>query len=184
VRRSKPKLLWKPLVNPLDAWFFLGDFEVVDTPQLPDPKAMYLESGEEILEYSGSDFGTQPEWSKEFLAGKGIIIRGLSEETYHPDGTAMLPARSVLYNLLEGDPNPTEPWGMFFSDLGLDAQGKEQRDTSTVIKQVRSELRRNGGRPFLVTMEYKDSEAHKGQGYWTLKRFVRNVTPDGKAEKK
>ena len=154
------------------------------TPQLPDPKAIYLATGEEVLEYSGSDYGNQPEWSKEFLQGKGLIIRGLSEDTYQADGSTMYPARSVLYNLLEEDPNPSEPWGMFFSDLGLDSDGKEKRETSTVVKQVRSELRRNGGRPFIVTIQYKDSEAHKGQGYWTLQRFVRNVTPDGKVGKK
>jgi len=147
-------------------------------------RTTYLASGEEVVEYTGSDFGNEPEWSKEFLVGKGIIVRGLSQELFHPEGSTMGPARSVLYNLVEGDPQPDEPWGMFFSDYGLDNDGKEKRETSTVIKQVRSELRRNGGRPFITDMIYVETDEKAGRGYWTLKRFVRNVNPDGKAKAK
>ena len=182
-RPSQPKVLFMPVNR--DVSHLFGEYPLVENPALPNPKAVYLDTGEEVLEYSGSDFGNQPEWSKEFLAGKGLIIRGLSMDTYQLEGSTMAPARSVLYNLLEDDPNPTEPWGMFFSDLGLDEQGKEKRETSPVIKQVRSEFKRNGGRPFIVTIHNKDSEAHKGQDYWSLARYVRNVTPelDGKKGK-
>ena len=147
---------------------------MTDFPALPpNVRTVFLPTGEEVVEYTGSEFGNQPEWAKEFLPGKGIIIRGLSDDTFHPEGSAFAPARSVLYNLMENDPQPDEPWGMFFTDCG-----DEDPRTSPFIRNVRKELRRNGGRPFLTDVEYIDSQAHKGQGYWNLKRFVRNVTPE------
>lgn len=146
--------------------------------QLPVPvRTVYLNTGEEIAEFSGSDFGNQPDWDKSFLVGKGIIIRGLSTEIFHPEGSAFPPARSVLYNLLDED-RDTEPWGMFYSDCG-DADPR----TSPVIKNVRSELRKNGNRPFLCSLEEVQSDAHKGQSYYKLVRFVRNVTPAPKGGK-
>lgn len=153
--------------------------------ELPAPKinTLFTSGGEEIVEYTGSDFGNEPDWDKTFLVDKGIIIRGLSEEQFKQDGSAFPPARSVLYNLLEDDPQPEEAWGMFFTDYGIQEDGKEHKDTSTVIKQVRHEFKRNGGRPFLTTIEYVVTDAKANRGYWTLKRFVRNATPkDGKGK--
>jgi len=151
-------------------------------PALSAPvKEVYLDTGELVTEYSGSEYGNQPTWTKEELVGQGIVIRGLSLETFQQEGSSYPPARSVLYTLITEDLD-TDPWGMFFTDYGLDNQGKEQLRTSTIIKQIRAEFRRNGNRPFLADIEMIPSESHKGQSYWKLKRFVRsaNLEPDGK----
>jgi|KBSMisStaDraftv2_1062788.scaffolds.fasta_scaffold01203_26 hypothetical protein len=134
-------------------------------------RSVFVDTGEEVAEFTGSDFGNQPEWTKEDLEGQGIIFRGLSTEIYKPEGSSFPPARSVLYNLVTDD-RDTEPWGMFFSD-----EGNDSPKTSTIIKQVRSEFRKNGGRPFLATIVNVQSEAHKGQSYWKLAKYVRNATP-------
>jgi hypothetical protein len=147
-----------------------------DETSLVPLRSVYTESGEEVAEYVGSEFGNQPEWSKEDLEGQGIIFRGLSAETFHPEGSTFPPARSVLYNLVS-DERDTDPWGMFYSDYGLLPDGKEDPRNSTIIKQVRSEFRKNGGRPFLATIQQVQSEAHKGQSYWKLAKYVRNATP-------
>jgi hypothetical protein len=136
----------------------------MSAPELPEPKSVFLDTGEQVYEYFGSDFGIQPDWSKEELEGQGLIIRGLSEETFKGDFD--IPARSVLYNVID-DPEGTEPWGMFFSE------------GSPVIQQVQRQLAK-GRVPFIATIRSKKSESHKGQSYWTLERWVRNVTEEGK----
>lgn len=146
-----------------------------ENPSLPEPavRTVFLDTGEEVVEFVGSEFGNQPDWDKSYLQGRGIIIRGLSTETFAPEGSTFAPARSVLYNLIDDDPQPDEVWGMFFTDCG-----DEDSRTSPFIRNVRKEFKRNGGRPFIADMAYVQSEAHKGQGYWNLKRYIRNVTPD------
>lgn len=162
---------------------------MTDTPQLPQPvspiRTVFLETGEEIAEFSGSDFGMQPEWDKREIVGQGLIIRGLSESTFSPEGSAFPPARSVLYNLIT-DSQDTEPWGMFFTDKTTDRQildGKENPDTSVVIKQIRQQFRKNGGRAFLITLDYVENvpatKNMPARGYYTLKKYVKNVLPEG-----
>jgi hypothetical protein len=147
-------------------------------PMLPPPqRSVFLDDGREFADFSGSDYGEQPEWEKEEILGQGIIIRGLSDATFEPEGSNMGPARSVLYNLITDDPD-AEPWGMFFTDWGVTASGKEDQRNSTVIKQVRAAMARNGGRAFLAQMEKETSETHKGQTYYKLVKYVRNVTPE------
>ena len=149
--------------------------EVFGPEELPAPQSpirtVYTDSGEEVVEYIGAEFGNQPEWSKKELIGQGLVFRGLSDDTFHPEDSTFPPARSVLYNLVTEEATE-EPWGMFYSDLG-----DQDRRTSVLIKQVRKEFRRNGNRPFIATLEYVNSEVHKGQGYYKLARYIRNVNP-------
>lgn len=155
-------------------------------PQLPSGQAIrtvFLPDGEEIAEYSGSDFGNQPEWSKMALVGGGLIIRGLSSETFHQEGSTFPPARSVLYNIVEAhfgdevytDPPGTEPWGMFFSE------GNAVTKRSTILDQIESEFRKNGGRPFLTSIAWVETQAATknapARGYYKLGRYIRNATP-------
>lgn len=156
--------------------------------ELPPPRSIERtvfnpETGEELADFSGSDFGNQPEWDKRDLIGKGIIVRGLSEEVFAPEGSTYPPARSLLYNLMT-DPTDSDAWGMFFTDKTTDRQitdGKENPDTSVVIKQARKALRKNGGRSFPATLEWVETaEATKNapaRGYYTLKRYVHNAGP-------
>lgn len=136
----------------------------------PPVRTVYLDTGEEVAEFTGGDFGNQPDWDKDQLLGKGIVIRGLSTEVFEQE--PFPPARSVLYNAIDTDDADTDPWGMFFSDCG-----DTDTRTSTVIKQIRSEFRKNGGKPFLATLEKVSSESHKGQTYYKLVRYIRNATP-------
>jgi len=123
-----------------------------------------LATGEEVAEFVESSFGVQPEWSKEDLVGQMLIIRGLSDETWQQIGSNFPPARSILYSVDTDQPGD-ESWGMMFSD------------NSPIIEQVRRQFRRNGGKPFVATLQSRDSEAHKGQTYWILTKYVENVTP-------
>lgn len=156
--------------------------------ELPAPsstvRTVYLPDGTEVVEFTGSDLGVQPEWDKRVLVGAGLVIRGLSDGTFHQDGSPYPPARAILYNVIEAhfgpetysDPPGTEPWGMLFSDRGY-----KEKDTSVIIDQVRDEFRRNGNRPFLTTIEFVVTVEAKGnnpeRGYYKLARWVRNATP-------
>lgn len=151
--------------------------EPVSDMQLPPgARSIYLPDGREFADFSGSDFGVQPEWEKKDILNRGIIIQGLSEEVFEPEGSTMGPARAVLYNLIE-DSADVEPYGMFFTDYGLLPNGKENARNSTVVKQVRAAFAKNGMRPFLAEMVEEKSDAHKGQTYYKLVRYVPNVTP-------
>jgi hypothetical protein len=146
-------------------------------------RTVFLPDGTEVAEYSGSDFGNQPDWDKRVLVGAGLVIRGLSTETFHQDGSAFPPARSVLYNVVdvmfgdEGrytDPPETEAWGMFFSE------GNAQTKRSIILDQIESEFRKNGNRPFLTSIAWVETQpATKNapaRGYYKLARYVRNAT--------
>lgn len=145
---------------------------------VPSVRTVFLDTGEEVAEYGGSPFGLQPEWDKKDIIGAGLIFRSLSTETFHQEGSAFPPARSILYNVVDAnirgtpykDERDQEPWGMLFSDCG-----DEDSRTSTIITQVRQEFRRNGGRPFLTSIDYVDKG--NGMGYYTLKRYMRVVSP-------
>lgn len=157
-------------------------------PQLPPPTGqsihtVYLPDGTEVAEYSGSDFGNQPEWDKRVLVGAGLVIMGLSSDTFHQDGSSFPPARSVLYNVIQAsfgdevysDPPGTEPWGMFFSE------GNSTTKRSIILDQIESEFRKNGNRPFLTSIAWVETQpATKNapaRGYYKLARYVRNATP-------
>ena len=157
---------------------------------LPQPeraiRSTYTEHGEELAEYTGTDLGNQPEWDKRELIGQGLIIRGISTSFLpQPEGSSMPPARNVLYNLIN-EPRDVDPCGMPFTDKTSDAQlreGKEHPETAPVLKQIRSEFRKNGGRPLPITLDFVEtSPATKNaaaRGYYTIKRYVKNVTPQG-----
>jgi hypothetical protein len=164
--KGSTSLLLPTLPNPES-----GVCGVTDDYRLPEPKTVFLSTGEEAYDFAGSDFGNEPEWTKEELVGRGIIIRGLSEDLFEPEGSSFPPARSVLYNLLEEDPNPSEPWGMFFSD-----KGDNDKATSVVIQQVRKQIRR-GRLPFVATLTKHESTTFKGQSYYSLEKYVPNATP-------
>jgi|SRR5215475_6808250 len=159
---------------------------------------VYLDTGEEVAVYSGSDFGNQPDWDKRAMTGWGLVIRGVSSETFHEDGSNIrFPARSVLYNVIDGwftgadgtdtfsDGPETDPWGMMFSDATENPNdwgtSREAKDTSVLLKQVRSEMRKNGGRPFLSSMTWIETVPAKGnmpaQGYYKLQKYTRNASP-------
>lgn len=124
---------------------------------------LVTEYGETVYDFESSDFGNRPEWTKEDLIGKPLIIRGLSQDTYEreqKDGKVRV-ARSVRYNRAE-EPRSVEPWGMLFSD------------PSVAIDEVRKRLER-GQIPFLATLAYVDSLENKGQSYWKFVRYVRTV---------
>lgn len=134
---------------------------------LPQPKEVFLETGEQVYDFAESDFGNQPPVSKEDMLGKPIIVRGLSTETF--DGGYGALGRSMRWNSLDEDAPDDEPWGFFFSD------------DSTIIQQVRKA--ENAGRtPFIAIMVKVDSQAHKGQSYYKLARYVRPVAPSENPE--
>lgn len=153
--------------------------------ELPPPRRADIdrtvfnpETGEELADFTGSDFGLQPDWDKRDMVGHGIIVRGTSEEVFHPEGSAYPPARSLLYNLMT-DAVDAESYGMFFSDLTTDkqiAEGKEHPDTSVVLKQARKALRKSHGRAFPAMLEWVETtEATRNapaRGYYTLKKYV------------
>jgi len=132
--------------------------------ELAIPQATLItEYGEEVYDFESSDFGYKPEWSKEDLIGKPLIIRGLSQDTYEREDNSgrVRIARSVRYNRAE-EPRATSPWGMFFSD------------PSVAIDEVRKRIER-GQMPFLATLAMVQSTENKGQTYWKFVRFVRTV---------
>lgn len=162
---------------------------------LPSPpvRSVFLDTGEEVAEYTGSDFGNQSEdWDKRNLIGAGLIIRGVSSETFHEDGSTYPPARSVLYNVVHlkmgdveyADDAGIDPWGMFFTDQTEEPHdwgtAREAKGTSTLLKQVRTEFKKNGGRPFLATIEWVVTVPAKGnaaeQGYYKLAKWTRKVS--------
>lgn len=123
---------------------------------------LVTEYGETVYDFESSDFGNRPEWTKEDLIGKPLIIRGLSEDTYEREqGGRVRVARSVRYNRAE-EPRSVEPWGMLFSD------------PSVAIDEVRKRIER-GQMPFLATLAMVDSLENKGQSYWKFVRYIRTV---------
>jgi hypothetical protein len=142
----------------------LGSMEQAFGPEPalpPAQKTVYLETGESVYDY-GTEFGEQPSWTKEDLNGQPIVIRGLSEEVF--EAGYQVAARSVLHTLPE-EPEGTTPWGMFFSD------------DSPIVRQTRERIRK-GRVPFIAVLRKRPSELHKGQSYWTLERYMPNVTPE------
>lgn len=184
--------------SPSTSWTLKGVSVVSEEPyerSLPAApvRTVHLPSGEEVAEYSGSDFGNQAEeWDKSNLVGAGLVIRGVSTETFHEEGSSFPPARSILYNVLElkigdvmyADPPDTEAWGMFFSDMTVNPMdwgtNREHKDTSVMLKQVRTEFRKNGGRAFVSSIDWVETQPAKGnaaaRGYYKLARWVRSVS--------
>ena len=131
------------------------------------PPVMFTDEGEEVFLFEASDFGNQPDWTKESLDGEPILIRGLSQDFFEGDFGQ---ARSILYNV-RTDTKETEPWGMFF---------QWEPNQAPIFGQIEKYLKRGGRFPFIAVLRSKKSEAHKGQAYWILEPYKKDVTPTGK----
>lgn len=114
-----------------------------------------LALGGTLYDFDLNDFGVQPDYQKEYLDGKVLIISGVSESTF--EGDFQKPARSLLHNF------PMD-WSK-----GLAPFGALMQEDSPAIRQA-SEMQAKGKAPFVARLVKRDSAAHKGQSYWTLEK--------------
>lgn len=101
------------------------------------------------------DFGNQPDYTKDDLDGKVIIVYGVSQATFD-SGQFQTGAKSLLHKLPNEDAD-IAPYGMMFSE------------SSPVIRQA-AEMEAAGKVPFMARLVKKGSKQNKGQSYWTLER--------------
>lgn len=114
-----------------------------------------LAMGGALYDFEENDFGTQPDYDKDFVEGKVLIISGVSEATF--EGDFAKPARSLLHNL------PLS-WSAGEAPFGLLMQ-----EDSPAIQQA-SAQQEKGKVPFVARLRKVDSQRHKGQSYWTLEK--------------
>lgn len=119
--------------------------------------------GETVYDFDLNDFGNQPEYDKEFLNGKVLIIHGVSEAIF--EGSFEKGARSLLHSW-PSEPRNIAPWGALLSE------------DSPAIKQTQA-MQDRGKVPFVARVVLKDSQAHKGQTYWTLEPYRLQYNSDG-----
>jgi hypothetical protein len=101
------------------------------------------------LEYG--QFGNQPDWTKEELNGKVLIIVGVSVDKF--EGEFDTPARSLLHYMPDEDRTKIDPWGLLLSE------------NSPAITRALGQLEKNGGRPFYARLIKKQGKKYP---YWVL----------------
>jgi hypothetical protein len=113
-----------------------------------------------LYDFDLNDFGVQPDYDKEFLNGKVLIIHGVSDSVF--EGDFNTPARSLLHSW------PTD----FYSGNGsqeLPPYGVLMSDDSPAIRQAR-DMQAKGKVPFVARLRMQASQKHRGQTYWTMER--------------
>lgn len=114
-----------------------------------------LAMGGALYDFDLNDFGVQPDYDKEFLNGKILIVIGVSEATF--EGDFQQSARSLLHLLPPDWANGMAPFGALLSE------------NSPAIQQA-AEMQQKGKVPFVARLRKIPSERHRGQTYWTLEK--------------
>lgn len=117
-----------------------------------------LVQGSDVLyDFDLNDFGVQPDYDKEYLNGKVLIIHGVSESEF--EGDFAVPAKSLLHS-----------WpAQYYGNGSPVVYGALMSGDSPAIRQA-EDMVKKGKTPFVARLKMQPSARHKGQTYWTLER--------------
>lgn len=124
-----------------------------------------LGSGQ-LYDFDLNDFGVQPDYAKDFLNGKVLIIHGVSESAF--EGEFEKSARSLLHS-----------WPTELGSASTIVYGALLSEDSPAIRQA-EEMQRKGKTPFIARLRMVPSKAHKNQTYWTMERALLQYDADGR----